>query len=197
MKRLRTTLFVWVGILLLIACSPAQSDNSPTFVPIQPPLFPEGLGAGFPVVQMSDGSASDVGVGQAAPNFAFVWDDGRGADLTSLRGKPVILNFWATWCGPCRAEMPEFVKLHDAGSDVVILEVNAQEVLEVIRPFAEEFGMRMPVLVDEVGAVRQLYGVRAMPTTLFIDAKGIIQARWAGLLTGDQLDQFAALIQAK
>ena len=143
-------------------------------------------------VLTEDRDAVDLFFRQTLPD-----SQGQVFRFEQLRGKPVVINFWATWCGPCRAEMPEFVKLHDAGSDVVILEVNAQEALEVIRPFAEEFGMRMPVLVDEVGAVRQLYGVRAMPTTLFIDAKGIIQARWAGLLTGDQLDQFAALIQAK
>ena len=86
----------------------------------------------------------DSGVGDPAPNFAFILADGRGADLASLRGKPVVLNFWATWCGPCRAEMPDLVALHEGNADVVVLEVNVREELAAIEDFAAEFGMTMP-----------------------------------------------------
>ena len=188
-------LFLSVTLLLLAACSARISGEPLPFGALTPADFPLELGAGFPVAQVGDAPSARVEVGQAAPNFAFVWEDGRGADLASLRGKPVILNFWATWCGPCRAEMPEFVALHRTNPNLVVLEANTQEGLDRIRPFAEEFGMTMPVLVDEVGALRSLYGVRAMPTTLFIDAEGLIRARWAGPLTGDQLAQFVTQLQ--
>ncbi len=196
MKRLGIFLPLLVAFLVLAACTGSQADSPAPFAAIAQADFPVGLGAGFPVAQVAKNTTDPAEIGQPAPNFAFVWADGRGADLASLRGKPVVLNFWATWCGPCRAEMPEFVALHSSDPGVVVLEVNTQETLEAIRPFAEEFGMGMPVLVDESGAVRTLYGVRSMPTTLFIDAEGVIRARWAGLLTGDQLGQFVSQIQA-
>jgi len=193
----RTVFFLLLAVLALAACSRAdKTSNGSDFSLIGPTDFPAVLGGGFPVAQVEDNMPGSADVGQTAPNFAFVWEDGRGADLASLQGRPVIVNFWATWCGPCRAEMPELVAVHRSNSDLVVLEVNTQEQLDAIRPFAEEFDMTMPVLVDEAGAVRSLYGVRSMPTTVFIDADGVISARWAGLLTGDQLAQFVAQIQA-
>lgn len=196
MQRLRILLPCLIALLVLTACGSATTTETGTdFVPLQPADFPVGLGAGFPAARVADAGLQAVEVGQPAPNFAFVWEDGTGADLAGLRGRPVIVNFWATWCGPCRAEMPELVALHTDEPGVVVLEINTQESLDVIRPFAEEFGMTMPVVVDEKGAVRTLYGVRNMPTTLFIDADGIIRARWAGLLTGDQLGSFVAEIR--
>ena len=196
MKRLRIVFLLLVALLALAACAKGDDANSAApFSPISQADFPAALGAGFPVAQVDTASAGEAEIGQPAPNFAFVWADGRGTDLAGLRGKPVVLNFWATWCGPCRAEMPELVALHQADSAVVVLEVNTQEGMDLIRPFAEEFAMTMPVLVDESGDVRTLYGVRAMPTTLFIDAEGIIRARWAGLLTGEQLSQFVTQMQ--
>lgn len=199
MKRLRIVFLLLVALLVLVACAGSGEDSSglAPFTALAQADFPVELGAGFPVAQLTESATGSAEIGQPAPNFAFVWADGRGAELTSLRGKPVVLNFWATWCGPCRAEMPELVALHNGDSNLVVLEVNTQETLETIRPFAEEFGMAMPVLVDESGDLRKLYGVRAMPTTLFIDAEGVIRTRWAGLLTGDQLSQFVSQIQTK
>lgn len=197
MLRLRIWTLLVIAFLVLAACGSAQdeSETGANFTTIQPADFPAGLGGGFPVALVADASPQSVEVGQPAPNFAFVWEDGAGADLASLRGRPVVINFWATWCGPCRAEMPELVALHNSDPEVIVLEINTQESLDVIRPFAEEYGMTMPVVVDEAGAVRTLYGVRNMPTTLFIDGEGIIRARWAGLLTGEQLGSFVAEIQ--
>jgi thiol-disulfide isomerase/thioredoxin len=197
MKRLRIVLLLFVAILLLAACSNAvEANDSVPLSAIELADFPTTLGGGFPVAQVPNGTAGSAEVGQPAPNFAFVWADGRAADLTSLRGKSVIINFWATWCGPCRAEMPELVALHRANPDLVVLEVNTQEQLADVHPFAEEFGMTMPIVMDESGAVRSLYGVRSMPTTLFINAEGVIHARWAGILVGDQLSQFVTELHA-
>ena len=130
-----------------------------------------------------------------APDFTLPAQAANAVQLSKLRGQVVMINFWATWCGPCRAEMPDLVALHQTSPDLVVLEVNAQEPIDLSRPFAQEFGMTMPVLVDEAGAVRSLYGVRNMPTTLFIDAAGVIVARWAGVLSQDQLGRFVAQIQ--
>lgn len=192
--RLRIFLWLLAAFLVLAGCS-RSTGETPDFVPLAPADFPTSLGGGFPEARVAAKTNNPAEVGKPAPNFAFVWANGRGADLVSLRGRPVVINFWATWCAPCRAEMPELVALHQTNPSLVVLEINTQESLDLIRPFAQEFGMTMPVLVDEAGVVRSLYGVRNMPTTLFVDAAGVIHARWAGLLTGERLDEFVAQIR--
>lgn len=181
-----------LAVFLLAACTPSGQAGGDDYQPLSFSEFPNDLGRGFPLAQSVKSGSSEVG--DEAPNFAFVLEDGRGTDLHSLRGVPVVLNFWATWCGPCRAEMPEFVALSQSGEDVIVLEVNVQENREVIEPFAREFGMNMTVIQDPPGAIRTAYGVRNMPTTLFIDRSGTIQARWAGLLVPAQLDAFVSQI---
>jgi len=156
------------------------------------PETPAGLGAGFPVADRVEGG--DTAAGDAAPNFAFFLAYGRSAGLASLQGRPVVINFWATWCGPCRAEMPELVALHNDNPAVVVLEVNVREKLDAVEAFAAEFGMNMPVILDAEGAIGRAYGVRNMPTTVFVDVDGTIDARWAGLLTGEQLTVFVEQI---
>ena len=187
-------LTVLLAALALSACAPAAPGGRPASDFIATPLdeFPDGLGSGFPVADgVEEGNAA---VGGPAPNFAFFLADGRGADLASLQGKPVVLNFWATWCGPCRAEMPDLVALHEGNPDVVVLEVNVREKLAAVEEFAAEFGMTMPIVLDREGEIQRAYGVRNMPTTVFVKADGAIGARWAGFLAGEQLIDFVEQI---
>ena len=183
--------------IALSACMPAApSESAPSDFNATPlEEFPAELGSGFPVAdRVAEG---DTGVGDPAPNFAFILADGRGADLASLRGKPVVLNFWATWCGPCRAEIPDLVALHEGNADVVVLEVNVREELAAIEDFAAEFGMMMPVVLDQEGEIGRAYGVRNMPTTVFIKADGTIGARWPGFLAGEQLTEFVTQVSSQ
>lgn len=187
------TLIALAG-LALASCVPDASGESSSDGFVATPLdeFPDGLGAGFPIADRVE--EGDNAVGDTAPNFAFFLDDGRGSDLASLQGKPVVINFWATWCGPCRAEMPELVALYNDNPAVVLLEVNVREKHEAVEKFAAEFGMNMPVILDPEGAIGRAYGVRNMPTTVFVGPDGTIAARWAGLLTGEQLTGFVEQI---
>ena len=194
MKWLGFLATVLLTALALTACVTAATGvgSSSEFVPSPLDEFPDELGSGFPLADRVEEGSADVG--DPAPNFAFFLADGRGADLTSLQGKPVVLNFWATWCGPCRAEMPDLVALHEGNPNVVVLEINVREELDAIEDFAAEFGMTMPVVLDQEGAIGRAYGVRNMPTTVFVKADGTIGARWPGILVGEQLTSFVEQI---
>jgi cytochrome c biogenesis protein CcmG, thiol:disulfide interchange protein DsbE len=180
-------------IFLLAACTQAESRPL-AFSPITLEEFPDELGRGFPVAQNveEEGLAR---VGEAAPNFAFVLDDNQGAQLADLQGKPVVLNFWASWCGPCRLEMPDLVALHEHDEEIVVLTINVREDVAQAQPFAEEFGMTMPVIMDTEGALQRRYGVMGLPVTIFINRQGQIASRWNGLLTAAVLEERVAALR--
>ena len=102
--------------------------------------------------------------------------------LRDLRGKVVLLNFWATWCVPCRAEMPDIegVFREFAGRELVVVAVNLQEGRRAVRRFVDELNLTFPVVLDGDGKVAAAYGVRPIPTTFLIDQNGFILGRSFG-----------------
>jgi len=138
-------------------------------------------------------------IGYSAPSFSLTGLDGKTYDLAALKGKPVILNFWASWCGPCRAEAPSFVKLDELyGDRLRILAVNltATDSVKSAKQFADEYGFTFPVPLDADGKVGSLYEIRPIPTTIFVDSRGIIADGVLGALTWDDLEERAkALLQ--
>ncbi|HSN78585.1 MAG TPA: TlpA disulfide reductase family protein [Anaerolineae bacterium] len=135
--------------------------------------------------------------GQLAPDFTLQFPDGTKTQLSDWQGQPVVLNFWATWCAPCREEMPEFVAAYDRYQDdgLVVVGVNAQETASQAAAFMGDFNMGFPVALDTRGDVQQLYNVRGLPTTVFIDREGRIVERWAGLLRAPALEELLAEIR--
>jgi thiol-disulfide isomerase/thioredoxin len=125
---------------------------------------------------------------------AVLLEDGRHTTLSDLRGRPVVINFWATWCGPCRVEMPELMRAATEEPNIVMLAVNVQETREQVSPFANEFDMEVPVVIDPEGEIKTLYAVRGLPTTYFIDKFGEITALYAGTLTPALLEERLARI---
>ena len=120
--------------------------------------------------------------GKLAPNFRFASGDGEEFSLAELRGKPVILNFWATWCGPCRAEMPDLQRVHDSlGDELTLLAVDLAETPEAVTAFFDELGLALNVVIDERRAIAdQGYGIFGVPSTYVIDADGVIVATKIG-----------------
>ncbi|MEN4013378.1 MAG: TlpA disulfide reductase family protein [Bellilinea sp.] len=117
--------------------------------------------------------------GFAAPDFTLQDAEGTEFELDSQVGQVVVINFWASWCLPCRAEMPALEQVHQALADqgVVILAINStsQDTFADASRFVDEHGLTFPILYDHDGAVTRSYQINALPTTFFLDDKGIIR----------------------
>jgi peroxiredoxin len=140
----------------------------------------------------SQTTASNEGlaIGAKAPDFELKTLAGETVKLSNLKGKKVMLNFWATWCPPCKEEMPAMEKLSkQAGKDVVILAVNIDPQLDV-QGFINENKITFPIPLDKDDKVNETYQVLSIPTTYFIDSKGIIQNKYTGSMTLDVMKDF-------
>jgi peroxiredoxin len=131
-------------------------------------------------------------IGQPAPDFSADTPDGQTYTLSQLRGSPVAINFWATWCAPCEAEMPALqdAQRRHADPGLTILAVNGGEPPEVVTAFMDDLGLTFPALLDPDGEIADLYGVHALPTTVFVDAQGNISAVHLGPLTDGLIDRY-------
>jgi peroxiredoxin len=138
-----------------------------------------------------------VKAGEPAPDFALADLQGREYALAAFRGKPVVLNVWATWCPPCRQEIPDlvaFAREHDG--EVVVLSISVDETGTDVAGFAEEMGINYPVLVDDGEAAAAYIGDHpGIPQTYFIDAEGVVRGHVYGAAGRDVFEErFAKLI---
>jgi len=162
----------------------SQADPIPT---VQPTAALGSItGAAASVERVIGTDVDDI-----APNFETVTETGETIKLADLRGQVVLLNFWATWCGPCRIEMPEFETAYQErkADGFTILAVNNQETVEDVVGFREEMGVTFPMLMDENGDLQKQYGVFSYPSTYIIDREGVIIARHFGPLTAEQIQE--------
>jgi len=143
-----------------------------------------------------------LALNQPAPGFVLPTLDGEPVSSTDFRGKTLVLNFWASWCPPCRAEMPDLQALHAsraASDDLVVLAVDflAEDTVEAAAGFVDEFQLTLPVVADTPdGNVAQRYGIRGLPATFFIDRNGILRKINLGPVFGPLLDECVAAADA-
>jgi thiol-disulfide isomerase/thioredoxin len=176
-----------IGILLVVAFGLAAcghnggADTSPTaFVRV-----PHVIAAESKLLD-SSGEIAMPNAGDVAPDFEYTLSDGTTRRLSDLRGKRVLLNFWATWCEPCRAEMPDLQRAADAyGDSVAILGINKLEPVSVIPPFADELQIRFPLIVNTKGDIANRYGAKNIPTSFFVNTDGTVGFRQIGVMNYD------------
>lgn len=143
--------------------------------------------------------AQPITPGAAAPEIDLPALTGGRVQLSKLRGHPVIVSFWGTWCPPCRDEFPELVRLHDTHgpAGLVVLGVNARDQernTKNVKAFLDEFGVSFPVALDQRGRARRTYRLVGLPTTVFIDSVGTIREIHRGAISREQLERGVALI---
>lgn len=173
----------------------------------RPALDPYGQ-AGLLVGLNPDDSGPPVAPGKPVPDFELADVNGDIVRLSSLRGRAVVLNFWATWCPPCTAEMPLLQSIHDREhtNQLIVVGVNVGEPLDVVVNFLRRHQLTYPVWVDPPvseppgrasRAVFNVLGAAALPTTLYIDSDGVLLGRALGELAPPELDRMVAQLLSR
>ncbi len=154
----------------------------------------------LPDAKNGTGRSPSTDVGRAAPDFLLETPDGGTLRLSDLQGKPVLVNFWASWCAPCRQEMPEIVRAYDAHKvgGFTVVAVDLQENADEVKAFAREFGMAFPIVIDRDGGVGDAWRiggpVQGIPSSYFLDATGVVRGRVYGPMTASVLSDNLATI---
>ncbi|MBV8491089.1 MAG: TlpA family protein disulfide reductase [Candidatus Eremiobacteraeota bacterium] len=173
----------WRWLLLAAAAIVAIAILVPLFrAPSERPAGPSGL------------------AGVSAPVFQLRDDTGAGVSLDRYRGRVVLMNLWATWCPPCRAEMPDLQRLYEAyrSHGLVVVGVNEGESPQRARAFASSLGIRFPIWIDERQQYGRVYAALGMPTTVIVGRDGVVVRGYDGALTFDQMrEAVAGLVSAR
>jgi peroxiredoxin len=180
--------YYWIGGLLLgLAVGVVILFGLPD-VPVQDPVDTQ------PASAVTEALTPEVGlaVGNLAPDFSLTNLEGSQVSLSDFRGQVVLLNFWATWCAPCRVEMPGFQTYYEnyRSQEFVVVGIDFNEPEETVRQFAQELGISFPLLLDPGGEIQDLFNIRGYPSSVFIRPDGTIGILHIGIMVESQLDTY-------
>jgi len=199
MKSKKTVLIIILAFAVLMAGATVLynrlgADMAPSQLATQPPATEA------PVPEATEVPGETQPEPQPLPDFTVYDIDGNEVHLTDFIGKPIVLNFWASWCGPCKSEMPDFNEVcQELGEEIQFLMVNmtdgSRETVETASEFVAQQGYTFPVFYDTAQNAAMVYGVYSLPTTLFIDAEGYLTAYASGAIPRESLLQGIDMIR--
>ncbi len=136
-------------------------------------------------------SGGALAEGKPVPDFSYTMPDGTTYKLSDLRGKKVLINFWATWCPPCKAEMPDIQEAFTlyGEDDFAVVAVSQDVETTMIEPFALQMGLTFPLVADANMDIGRAYGVRGMPSSYFVNSDGTLYARTVGMVSFDLIEK--------
>ncbi|MCB0191547.1 MAG: TlpA family protein disulfide reductase [Anaerolineae bacterium] len=214
-ERRRDTLLIFTGALLLVLLvagllllpsplaprgapesSPTPADRTTTAGSLPTPIRSQSLPP--PIIlgltpEPDSVTVTGMVVGQIAPDFTLLTLNGDTLTLSGLRGRPVLINFWASWCAPCRIEMPTLVRVYKKyqpeGLEIVAFNVTSQDSLSNAQAFVNEFQLPFPVVLDKAGHVTaDDYQLRGLPMSIFINRDGVIAHVQLGAMSEVQIE---------
>lgn len=199
--RLLTTLLALLLLVTATACSPAdrglETDSAAEDSTTASSDTSAPIDTSAPTEEETEGESENK-----TPDFTVLDGEGKEVRLSDFFGKPIVLNFWASWCPPCKAELPDFedaYKKYDG--EVVFLMVNMtdnqMETVEVAKDFIKTHGYTFPVYYDVNYQAATVYGIRSIPQTYFINADGEAVASATGMISAAQLEQGIGMIYSK
>ena len=178
-----------------LATTPTETQ-APTQTPTQAPAETRSPAETAPEdpTEVTEPQPTDPPV-HLAPDFTMLDKDGNEVTLASFFGKPIILNFWASWCGPCKMEMPEIQKFYEQyGEEIQFLLVSVDDSVDTAKAFIADSGYTFPVYFDTTSMGAYSYGASSIPLTYFIDAEGNLAAYYMGAMSEGILQQGVDLI---
>ncbi len=186
-NKIMKQILLLVAVIILAGCSgqsarPQVSGGSST-IAVESQLVDSTVGSGLPLG------------GEKAPDFQYTMADGSVRKLSDLRGKKVLINFWATWCEPCRAEMADIQRIANERDDLVVLGVNKLEQIDVIVPFARELGVSFLLIANPKGDISERYGANNIPLSYFINSDGTVGVRQLGIMDYDKIQRRLSALQ--
>lgn len=195
-KSVGRSIFLWIGAVVVVGLLLAGAFAGGVFV--RRILFPTTAASAESAPEPAGAAEQPAPrLGSLAPGFSLSDLDGNPVSLADFRERPVLINFWATWCGPCEAEMPAINRAYLASQaeGLVVLGIDLEEHPDTIRSFVDYYELDFTILADREGAVAEQYQVQGLPTSFFIDRSGRIAHIHIGQMSEADLENGLAKIR--